>query len=704
METADKTIEKLEKELQHAKQIFDEKKIIDTLQKLFNAYHERKDHQKGIRIGKELYPLYEKMGKKSEAAKVLLIIGRSLRNTGEFLEVIEYTNKALDYYQELNDEFKIAASYSSLGAACYALGEYKEALSYLFKALEIFDNYKIQPDENEAWNYKILYAETLENIGFVYGKLDQNEKHRNYLIKALQIYEDLNIKDGIAKTIHNIGTTYSQEEPEKKMEYFNKALEIATKYNFNNMILIFKGNISKMYYSLGQYENALLMAKDILEMSKKNNYYLDISRTMNLLAWIYFKKEEYDLAIDFTKQSLKFSLQKHIRELTINNYNLLGIIYKKRKEYKAAYVYYRKYSRLKEKIINFRMLEKISVFEKKYEESNKKIIALKKHCSLISTALKNVIHMDLIGTSTKIKKVLSLAMTVAVHPDTNILIIGESGTGKEIIANIIHYASSRKDFLIVAVNSSSIPETLAESEFFGHMKGSFTGASIDKTGYLELADKGTLFLDEIADIPISLQAKLLRVLENKRIKKLGSKNELQVDFRIIAATNKNIDELIEIKQFRLDLLHRIKTITINIPPLRERREDIEPLLHYFIHEFSTSLKKPVPKINQDIISKLKKYSFPGNVRELKNMVEKALILLKTDTLEPEHFEIQKNYFQEDNITIDTFKSFNVNEIEKHTIINALNKTNYNKDEAAVLLGFSRATLFRKIKKYNISLI
>ena len=410
--------------------------------------------------------------------------------------------------------------------------------------------------------------------------------------------------------------------------------------------------------------------------------------------------KKYDSAIQYITQSLKLSQKQKIREQVQKDFELLSNIYDKKKDYKTALSFYRKYSAEKDKMLNKEMIGKISGLEKKIEENSKKVTELKKHNSLISTALKNTIHMDLIGNSKKIRKVLELAMTAAVYPYTNVLILGESGTGKEIIAHIIHYASIRKEHLIVAVNTSSTPDSLAESEFFGHLKGSFTGALTDKTGYLELADKGTLFLDEIADTPISLQAKLLRVLENKRIKKIGSGKEIQVDFRIIAATNKDINELVEINKFRLDLLYRINTIIIKIPPLRERTADIEPLLDYFINKFSKILKKPVPKVNAAVIDKLKKYHFPGNVRELKNMVEKAMIMLKSNTLEPELFNF-KQYIPEEEIKQQANKSFNIEDIEKHTILEALKKTNQNRDEALKLLGISRSTLFRKLKKYKI---
>jgi DNA-binding NtrC family response regulator len=320
--------------------------------------------------------------------------------------------------------------------------------------------------------------------------------------------------------------------------------------------------------------------------------------------------------------------------------------------------------------------------------------------SLISKDLQSRIKRDFVGESQQIKNIFEMAMTAANYSDTSVLITGESGTGKENIARIIHYESSRKDNFFCAVNSSAITESLLESEFFGHKKGSFTGAIADKKGFFEVSDGGTLFLDEIADMPLNLQAKILRAIEEKTITKVGETEPIATNFRIIAATNHDVHRLIEEKKFRLDLLHRLNTIHIHIPPLRERTEDIEPLLNHFITEFAKKLNKPVPKIDRDTIGVLKNYQFPGNVRELKNMVERAMILCKNNTLsESDFFNFKSNVTDVQLSSV----NFNLDDNEQNLIRLALKERNYNQNKTAELLGITRDSLIRRLKKYGIQL-
>ncbi|MFC1898634.1 sigma-54-dependent transcriptional regulator [Candidatus Cloacimonadota bacterium] len=320
--------------------------------------------------------------------------------------------------------------------------------------------------------------------------------------------------------------------------------------------------------------------------------------------------------------------------------------------------------------------------------------------SLINRELENLIEKDLIGKSKAIKSVLNMALKAAQDKDVSVLITGENGTGKEIIARIIHYASPRKENAIFPVNSAAIPEHLLESEFFGHKKGAFTGATDNKKGCFELANGGTLFLDEIADMPFSLQSKLLRALEEKKIKPVGSNREISVDVRIISATNKNIDRLVDDNKFRIDLFHRINTLIINIPPLRERTEDIKPLLDHFVAYFARRKNKPIPEINPELVKEMKKYSFPGNVRELRNMVERALILFDGSTLTLDDFNFALNSRSTcEGITGST----NLEDLEISTIKCVLKKTNFNQVKAAKQLGISNDALFRRIKKYKIQI-
>ncbi|MGA3014245.1 MAG: sigma-54 dependent transcriptional regulator, partial [Bacteroidales bacterium] len=334
----------------------------------------------------------------------------------------------------------------------------------------------------------------------------------------------------------------------------------------------------------------------------------------------------------------------------------------------------------------------------KFLDLNKKLQVMEEKNSLISKALVDKIERDFIGESKKIQEVLDLAMTASEFPDTNVLITGESGTGKENIARIIHFSSNRKDNLFCAVNSSAITESLLESEFFGHKKGSFTGAITDKKGFFEVSDQGTLFLDEIADMPLSLQAKILRAIEEKKITRVGETEQIKVDFRVIAATNHDIDRLVNEKKFRLDLIHRLNTIHIHIPSLRERMEDVEPLLNHFVAEFSVKMNKPRLKIAKNVVAELKKYSFPGNVRELKNMTERAVIFAKGDLLTFHDFTYKTNFAPTEE---DSKIGLNMMEQEIRLLRKALKDHNYNQKAAAEALGITRDALIRRMKKHNI---
>jgi transcriptional regulator with PAS, ATPase and Fis domain len=244
-------------------------------------------------------------------------------------------------------------------------------------------------------------------------------------------------------------------------------------------------------------------------------------------------------------------------------------------------------------------------------------------------------------------------------------------------------------------------DTLLESEFFGHKKGSFTGAITDKMGYFELCNKGTLFLDEIADMPMNLQSKILRAAEEKVISRVGDTHLISTDFRIISATNHNIEKRVETREFRLDLLHRLNTLHIHIPPLRDRKEDIKPLLIHFVTVYSLKLNKPNIQISESVFDGLIKYDFPGNVRELRNLIERAIILCKTDTLTISDFPVK--LLTQSTIQIEIPETISSTDMESAKIKNALKLSKYNQTLAAEKLGITRDTLIRRMKKYFISI-
>ncbi len=329
-----------------------------------------------------------------------------------------------------------------------------------------------------------------------------------------------------------------------------------------------------------------------------------------------------------------------------------------------------------------------------------KISQLQENCSLISKYIEERINRQFIGVSKQINEVFELAMTASKYPDVNVLITGESGTGKENIARIIHYASKRKDHVLCAVNSSAITDSLSESEFFGHKKGSFTGAIIDKKGFFETSNKGTLFLDEIADMPMNLQAKILRAIEEKMITRVGETHQIATDFRIIAATNYDVEKLVEEKKFRLDLMYRLNTIHIHIPPLRERPDDIEPLLNFFVADFCNKLNKPILSIDNELINALMSYHFPGNVRELKNMTNRAIIFCNGNKLYEHNFQIKAGTAPKYNNN-SSIQKLNLHENEAEMIRTALQKYNNNQTAVSKSLGIQRMALIRKMHKYGI---
>lgn len=355
----------------------------------------------------------------------------------------------------------------------------------------------------------------------------------------------------------------------------------------------------------------------------------------------------------------------------------------------------------------------------------------------------------IIGSTKEINDLVDIVMQVA-QSDISVLIYGESGVGKEVFAQAIHGYSGRANKQLVSVNCGAIPEGILESELFGHKRGSFTGAVESRKGYFEIADGGTLFLDEIAEMPLTTQVKLLRVIETKEFMRLGAETVTNVDVRIIAATNKNLQREVDTGRFREDLYFRLKAVTLNIPPLRKRKSDIPVLVNHFINLYSQANKRKPPVITDEALQALENYNWQGNIRELKNTLETAVALNKSGVLDassfaslyvepevemshrnlpiflkksPEEvdrelmyralFEIKKDlieikdlfYNRQNEIYNETRKNqkqiIPLDQLEKETIENALDATRGNKREAAKLLKISERTLYRKIKDYDI---
>ena len=327
--------------------------------------------------------------------------------------------------------------------------------------------------------------------------------------------------------------------------------------------------------------------------------------------------------------------------------------------------------------------------------------SLQKHNQILQEQVDTSAGFEgIIGTSEGMRKILQTARQVAAS-DIPVLVLGESGTGKELIARAIHNHSRRRKNRLVALNCAGLSENILEDELFGHVKGAFTGAASDREGRFEHADTGTLFMDEIGDMPAAMQAKLLRVLENGEVVRLGSNDPIQVDVRLISATNRKITEMVADKQFREDLYFRIKGVTIELPPLRERREDIPLLIHFFMNYAAEKHHKNVENMTPEARQILLSYSWPGNIRQLKSTIENMVVLstngvLDVDSLPTDIRPASANV----PVGLSNVVGVSLEELEKEAIRNTLKMVHGNREQAAKILGIGERTLYRKIKDYG----
>lgn len=326
--------------------------------------------------------------------------------------------------------------------------------------------------------------------------------------------------------------------------------------------------------------------------------------------------------------------------------------------------------------------------------SKKKVTKLKSRQRILSSTI-DTQFAEIIGHSPAIRKVFDDISKVA-RTEANIFILGENGTGKELVARALHRKSARAEEVFISVDLGSITESLFESELFGHVKGAFTDAREDRAGRFEAASCGTLFLDEICNLPLSLQVKLLSVLENRKIIRVGSNKAIDVDIRLICATNQNVKEMIADGIFRQDLLYRINTVEISLPPLRDRIEDIPQLANYFLDKYSKKYRKPELILPKQVINKLQRFNWPGNIREFQHAIERAVILSDGKKLETEDFEFLSNDKKEEI----PFDKYNLENLEKWAILNCLEKHGGNVTKAAAELGLTRGALYRRIEKYG----
>ena len=689
----------LEKALEEAKASFSSGGTRAALDDLIRFCLSLSDFSKTIYYCRQVLNLLQSPGQENELATKYVFIGTCFIRLADYQNAEENYNTALEIYTKTGNDFGCAEVTIDIGRIYRERGQFERSLTLMNRALEIYDKNQTELEKEENLRARHSYCSALEITGIIYSQLRQFETAQDYLHRNLKIRRQLEDPEGIMQGLINLGVSYNESDPDKTLSLYLEARE----YSGQNYAIIptiaLINNIGGCYENRGDSVSALKHYNEALQMAEDNHIVKYRSKILKHIGTVYFKQGLFDLALEKTLQSLELSTQEDARLDLLNCYESLCDIYAAKNEYKTALEYQRKVSELKDSVFNEELVEKLSSLQKKYDETSIRLAEVQKQSSLVTEALKKAIKMSFVGVSQSIRDVHDLAMTAALHGNTNVLITGESGVGKEIIARLIHFAGPERKGLFVDVNCSSIPESLAESEFFGYNKGAFTGAMHDKAGFLEEANNGTLFLDEIADTPQLLQAKFLRVLETRQVKRLGSNKPIKVDFRLISATNKVISDLIQNSGFRADLLYRINTLEIHIPPLRERKEDIEPILEHYLNEFSRIMKKPVPHYDNSLLNYLYNYDFPGNVRELKNMIEKAMILLKGNVLRKADFDACAAV--SDSLLIENNEpAITMEEMGNRMILKALQDAGGNHTKAAQILGISYSTFKRKLTAIN----
>jgi DNA-binding NtrC family response regulator len=329
---------------------------------------------------------------------------------------------------------------------------------------------------------------------------------------------------------------------------------------------------------------------------------------------------------------------------------------------------------------------------------------VQENLALKSELEKPIRQENIVFRSAAFREVYEMTVQVAAS-EANILVLGESGTGKELVAGALHYNSHRSDRRFLSINCAALTETLLESQLFGHVKGAFTGATSTQKGLLVEADGGTLFLDEIGDMSLQIQAKLLRVIQQGDFIPVGATKAVTVDIRFIAATNKNLEDEVRLGRFREDLFYRLNVITIPLPPLRERREDVQPLVEHFLKKSSLRMKKSVTRISPESLKLLVDYDWPGNVRELENVIERGVILARTETLTPKELPLwkkEREVIAALPAATEDLPLVSLENMEREVIARTLAGTGFHKSRSADILGISRRTLDRKIAEYGIA--
>lgn len=604
-----------------------------------------------------------------------------------FEKAEEFYEKGLQYGLRINSDQVICLAYCGYGRVNLAAGNYPLAVDYFKEALEFFS----RKDHD--------YIAIVNNLGIALARMCKNKEAIKYFSMFINEETKKDAPDAYIDILMNCANSYLALNDFAKTEsQLLEALKYAQTLDITDLITGIFVNLGNMEKKRGNWTKAIQYYKDGFnsDPEKVNKYHVMLACLG--LGSAYYQMDEYFKSKENLVIALKMAEDMHQIPEVITAHELLADIYENDAEYVNALKHTKKLYDLQLKDKEDKYSLSLRQLKQDFQKKERKL-SLNSAVSpyqMISRELSAKLGSPIIGVSGKMQKVLEHAYIAANNPNSPVLITGESGTGKELIARLIHYAGKRKDKPFICVNTAAFTDSLIESAFFGSEKGAFTGADETKPGYFEAAIGGSLFLDEIGDMPKIMQVKFLRVLEQKVIHRIGSVKEIPLDFRLISASNKNLHQLTENNAFRFDLLNRINTIEITIPPLKDRMDDVPVLINYFMDLFSDHLNKKRPLLSKKALDILLNYNYPGNVRELQNIIQRTLMFSQKDVLQPEDIAFTNEEKHE--IHKHQFTNLNLRDNENFLIQKAMEETGHVQLKAAKLLGISPYALHRKLKR------
>ena len=713
--------------LEIKKKIGDKQGIAGCYNNLGSVYNYQNNWNEASKCYQESLSIKEKLGDLSGAANSLINLGTISINQGKTEQAFNYLEKAKKIGNETGNKRVLLGVYETLGLLYLTKKDTEEAIKYNANAL----NFAVE------LGTKMEEGITSRALSELYQLKENNTKAEEYLIKSINALKETDVEDELAKTYFEMGKLKRKTGKEEEvMLYFKKAQEIFEKLgmeeNLKEIKDLKKGTGGKDLIGIYQISS---IVNSILDLRQLLDKIMDIAvETLEAERGVLILADE---ETGILKTEIARGLEKNdienatlISESIIRNVALKGtpVIVSdagedNRFQDKKSIIDYHITSvlcvplRIKEKIIGAIYLDHRRLVDLFGTED---ISFLTTFANLAAVAIENArLHEKLqkeniylkqeaeekyqfeniVGKSKEMQKLYKL-MEKVIDTSTSVLLEGETGTGKEVVARTIHYNGPRKDKKFIPVDCASIPAALFEGELFGYVKGAFTGAIGDRKGLFIEADEGTIFLDEVSNISLELQAKLLRVLQEGTVRRLGEEKQRKIDVRIISATNKDLKKETDEGRFRPDLYYRLNVVAIKLPPLRERKEDIPLLAHYFLNKYCDKLGKKIKGFTETAMKILLDYNWNGNVRELEHQVERAVTLSTGDRLSETLFSIgQTKTLQISELPEGSLKSI-VETTEKEMIIKALNKYKYKKDTAKAL-GLSRFGLQKKMERYEI---